>query len=214
MTLKIHAFPPSPRGFKVLAVAEHLGVPYQFAFVDLTSGTQKSPEFTALNPNQRMPVLEEGDFTLWESDAISQYLATKKPESGMLPKDEQARANVSRWMFWCGAHWDPACANLIFERVVKAMFGGGAADPKEVEKGLASFNRLAGILNAHLRGRKFVTGDQITVADFSLGAPLIMAEPAGLPVAEYPEIARWYAQLAALPAWQKALAMGKMPQAA
>jgi|ERR1700749_4295734 len=214
MTLKLHAFPPSPRGFKVVAVAAHLGIPHEFVFVDLTAGTQKSPEFTALNPNQRMPVLEEDGWTLWESDAIAQYLASKKPESGMLPKDEKSRADMNRWMFWSGAHWDPACATLIFERFVKAMFGGGGPDPKEVEKGLTSFNRLAAILNAHLKGRKFVLGDQITVADFTLGAPLIATELAGLPVQDYPEIVRWYAQLAALPAWQKALAMGQMPKAA
>jgi glutathione S-transferase len=214
MSLKIHAFPASPRGFKVLAVAAHLGIPHEFVLCDLTKGAQKAPEFSALNPNQRMPVLEEDGWTLWESDAISQYLASKKPETGLLPKDEKGRADVNRWMFWCGAHWDPACATLIFERFVKGFFGGGGPDPKEVEKGLAQFNRLAGILNDHLKGRKFVTGDPLTVADFSIGAPLIMAGPAQLPLDDYPEIRRWYAQLAALPAWQKALAMGEMPKAA
>lgn len=212
MSLKLHAFPPSPRGFKVVAVAAHLGVPHEFVFCDLTKGVQKSPEFTALNPNQRMPVLEGDGWTLWESNAIAQYLATQKP--GLLPMDEKSRADVTRWMFWETSDWDPACATLIFERFVKGMFGGGPADPVEVEKGLTKFHRAAKILNAHLKGRKFVTGDQISVADFSLGAPLIMAQPAQLPVDEYPEIVRWYAQLTALPAWQKALAMGQMPAAA
>ncbi len=212
MTLKIHAFPASPRGFKVVSVAAHLGVPHEFVFCDLTKGAQKTPEFTALNPNQRMPVLEGDGWTLWESEAIAHYLATLKP--GLLPADDKGRADVTRWMFWASSDWDPACATLIFERFVKGFFGGGPADPVEVEKGLTKFNRGARILNAHLKGRKYVCGDQLTVADFSLGAPLIMAKPAGLPVQDYPEIARWYAQLEALPAWQKALAMGQLPQAA
>lgn len=214
MSLKIHAFPASPRAFKVLAFAEHSGIPYEFVMVDLTKGAQRSPEFTALNLNQRMPVLEEDGWCLWESNAIVQYLATKKPESSLLPKDERARADVSRWMFWESAHWDQACAILIFERFVKGFFGGGAPDPVEVEKGLKQFHRAASVLNQHLTGRKYLCGDQLTAADFAVGAPLIMAQPAQFPLEAYPEIRRWYAQLAALPAWQKVQAMGQMPQAA
>src|SRR6185312_15205802 len=147
MSLKLHAFPASPRGFKAVCFANHIGIDYEFVLVDLTKGAQKSPEFTALNLNQRMPVLEEDGWSLWESNAIVQYLATKKPELGLLPKDERARADVSRWMFWDSAHWDQACATLIFERLVKGLFGGGPADPKEVEKGLVNFNRSAQVLN-------------------------------------------------------------------
>ena len=98
--------------------------------------------------------------------------------------------------------------------VVEPLDPGDHADPAEVEKGLTKFHKGAKVLNAHLKGRKFVCGDQLTVADFSLGAPLIMRDPGGLPMQDYPEIARWYAQLEALPAWQKALAMGQMPAAA
>jgi glutathione S-transferase len=214
MTLKIHAFPASPRAFKVLSFANHIGIDYELVVVDLTKGAQRSAEFTALNLNQRMPVLEEDGFCLWESNAIIQYLATKKPELGLLPKDERARADVSRWQFWESAHWDSACATLIFERFVKGLFGRGAADPVEVEKGLANFNRAAKVLDQHLKGRNFLCGDRRSVADFSIGAPLIMAAPAQFPLDDYPEIQRWYAQLAALPAWQKALAMSEMPKAA
>jgi len=213
MSLRIHAFPLSPRGFKALVVANHIGIPYDFALVDLTKGAQRSPEFTALNLNQRMPVLEEDGFCLWESNAIIQYLATMKPELGLLPKDERARADVSRWMFWESAHWDQACAILVFERFVKGAFGLGAADPAEVEKGLAQFNRAAKVLDQHLKGRKFLCGDRLTVADFSVGAALIMAEKAQFPLEPYGEIRRWYAQLTALPAWQKTLA-GSMQAAA
>jgi glutathione S-transferase len=206
VSLKIHAFPLSPRAFKVLSFVNHIGIPYEFVLVDLTKGAQRSPEFSALNLNQRMPVLEEDGFCLWESNAIIQYLATKKPELGLLPKDERARADVSRWMFWESAHWDSSCATLVFERFVKGFFGGGAPDPKEVERGLTNFNRAAKVLDTHLKGRKFLCGDHLTVADFSVGAALIMAEKASLPLEPYGEIRRWYANLAALPAWQKTLA--------
>ena len=87
MSLQLHAFPHSPRGFKVLAAANHLGLDYEFHLVDLGKGDQRRPEFLALNPNGRMPVLEDDGFVLWESNAILQYLADKRPEAGMLPMD-------------------------------------------------------------------------------------------------------------------------------
>ena len=85
--LNLYVFPPSPRAFKVIALAAHLGIDYEKRIVDLTKGEQRRPEFTALNPNQRMPVMEEDGFVLWESNAILQYLADKKPTSGLLPTD-------------------------------------------------------------------------------------------------------------------------------
>jgi glutathione S-transferase len=73
--MKLYVFPPSPRAMKVIALAEHLQLEHEVRLVDLTKGDQMKPEFTALNPNQRMPVLEDDGFVLWESNAILQYLA-------------------------------------------------------------------------------------------------------------------------------------------
>ncbi len=98
--MKLHVFPPSPRSFKVLVVVHQLGLECQPALCDLTKGEQKSGPYTEINPNQRVPALEDGELKLWESNAIIQYLATKKPESGLLPTDERSRADVSRWQFW------------------------------------------------------------------------------------------------------------------
>lgn len=203
MSLRLHVFPPSPRAFKVLVVAHHLGIDYEFVLCDLTKGDQKSAAYAALNPNQRMPSLEDGDFRLWESNAIIQYLAAKKPEGGLLPADERARADVARWQFWESTTWDPACAILVFERAVKRFFGGGAPDPVEVEKGLQRFHRAAKVLDAHLRGRIYACCDRLTLADFALAADLTMAEPAQLPLEDYGEIRRWAGRLADLPAWQR-----------
>jgi glutathione S-transferase len=207
MRLTLHVFPPSPRAFKVLVVAHHLGLDYQLSLCDLTKGDQKSAAYTAINPNQRMPSLEEDDFKLWESNAIIQYLATKKPESGLLPAEERGRADVARWQFWESTSWDPACAILVFERVIKAFFGRGAPDPTEVEKGLQRFHHAAKVLDAHLRGRTYICGNRLTLADFAIAADLTMAEPAQLPLAGYGEIRRWAAILADLPAWQRTRAM-------
>lgn len=205
--MKLHVFPPSPRAAKVLALVNHLGLDCEVAIVDLFGGGNQTPAFKALNPNGKMPVLEDGDFVLWESNAILQYLAAQKPEGGLWPTDPRRQADVSRWQFWDAAHWDPLCATFIFERIVKQMTGQGAPDAALLTKAETDFQRFAPVLNGTLQGRRWITGDTLTVADFGLGSPLMYAQPAGIPLADYPEIARWHAALAQLPGWQKALPM-------
>ena len=215
MTIELYVFPPSPRAFKVMAVANHLGLDYEIRFLDLPKGAHKTPQFAALNPNVRMPTLKDGDYVLWESNAIGQYLAGKKPDAGLLPRDERARLDVTRWQFWDLAHWDPACAVFAFEYVAKPLFRGiKEPDMAAIEKGTEMFHRAAAVLNSQLKGKRFVTGDALTLADFSLGPPMNFAEMAHYPIEPYGEIKRWHATLRALPAWQKTLAQCAMPAAA
>ena len=204
--MKFYVFMGSPRAFKVMAVANHLGLNYELQPLNPAKGEHLSPSYAAINPNKRIPAMEEDGFLLWESNAITQYLASKKPESGLLPSDPRGRAEVNRWQFWDLSSWDPACATIAFERLVKKMLGMGEPDPAKLQEGEQNFNRYAQILNDHLKGRKFVTGNSLSVADFSLGAWLNMAQMAQYPVGPYGEIKRWHASLTELPAWKKALA--------
>ena len=214
MAIELYVFPPSPRAFKAMAVANHLGLDYEIRFVDLPKGAHKTPQFAALNPNVRMPTLKDGDYVLWESNAIGQYLAGKKPDAGLLPRDERARIDVTRWQFWDLAHWDPACAVFALEYVAKPLFRGiKEPDRAAIEKGTEMFHRAAEVLNGQLKGKRFVTGDALTLADFSLGPPMNFAEMAHYPIEPYGEIKRWYATLRALPAWQKTLAQSALPAA-
>jgi glutathione S-transferase len=215
MTIELYVFPPSPRAFKVMAVANHLGIDTTLHTVDLLKGEQKSPEFAAMNPNMRMPVLKDGDYVLWESDAILQYLAGQKPGNSLLPGNERGRLDITRWQFWGVAHWDPACAVLIFENLLKpAILKMGDPDPAAVAKATETFHRVAQVLEGQLEGRTFVAGETLTLADFSLGAPMNLAELAGFPVGAYGEINRWYGMLRALPSWEKTLAQCAMPASA
>ena len=206
MTLELYVFPPSPRAFKVMAVANQLGLDYTLRMVDFRKGDQKAPAYAALNPNMKMPTLREGDYVLWESNAIGQYLASKRPESGLLPRDERARIDVTRWQFWDLAHWDPACAVFAFEYVAKRIvLGIDEPDLEAIAKGTEAFHRVAQVLDGQLENRNFVVGDSLTLADFSLGAAMNIAEAAHYPIESYGEIKRWFAGLCALPAWQKTL---------
>ena len=213
--IELYVFPPSPRAFKVMAIANHLSIEPNLRLIDLVKGDQKTPEYAALNPNMRMPTLRDGDYVLWESDAIAQYLASKKPDSGLLPRDERARLDVTRWQFWDLAHWDPPCAIFLFEHVVKAVvLKSGEPDLAALAKGDELFHRSAKVLDGQLKGKKFVMGEILTIVDFCLGAPLNYAEMAHLPLDPYAEIKRWYGTLRALPAWQKTLSQSAIPAAA
>ena len=105
--MRLHVFPHSNNAIEVLATAYHCELPVELVFVDLLKGAQKTAAYTALNPNQRMPVLEDDDFVLWESNAIAQYLAAQCPASGLWPWEPRRQADVARWQFWQAAHWGP-----------------------------------------------------------------------------------------------------------
>jgi glutathione S-transferase len=206
MSLKLHVFPPSPRAFKVLSLAAYLDLDAEVCRVDFAKGSHKTPEFTRLNPNQRMPVMEDGDFVLWEANAILQYLAAKRPDSGVLPADPRKRALVNQWQCWDLAHWEPACVSLIFERLVKPIFGLGAEDPAKIAEGLEKFARVAPVLEEQLSRTRFVVGDEPTIADFSLGASLTTQPIVRFPLDAYPNIVRWYQALIELPGWSASIA--------
>jgi glutathione S-transferase len=204
--MKFYVFIGSPRAFKVMAVANHLGLDYELQPLNPAKGEHLSASYAALNPNKRIPTMDDGGFVLWESNAITRYLASKKLEAGLLPQDARARAAVDQWQFWDASSWDPTCMTIVFERLVKKMLGMGEADPARVQEGEQNFARYGQILNDTLKGRRFVTGDSLTLADFSLGAWLNMAQPAQFPLGPFEEIKRWHASLMELPAWRKALA--------
>src|SRR5262245_20643557 len=203
--MKLHVFPPSPRALKVRALARHLDSDVEECLVDLFKGEQRAPSYAALNANMRMPTLEDGDFKLWESNAILQYLAAKKPESGLWPSDLRGQADVSRWLNWESAHWTPACSPFAFERVVKKLAGRGDPDPAEIDRAEKLFHPLTEVLNGHLRGRTWLVGERLTIADFGIATGMAFADAGQMPVGKYAEICRWYDGFRKLPAWQKSL---------
>jgi glutathione S-transferase len=86
------------------------------------------------------------------------------------------------------------------------VLGLGAPDPGFIARGEQNFARFAAVLNNSLRGHTWLTGEQLTIADFSVGGLVPSAEHLQLPIGDFPDIVRWYKRLSALPAWQHALA--------
>lgn len=206
--MKLYTFPMSNNAMKVVAVIKQLGLEADAELVDLSKGKQLEPGFVKLNPNHMIPTLEDGDFVLWESNAIMQYLCSKKPGNTLYPSDARAQCDLNRWMFWQSSHLGPAVGTIQYERMIKGMLGGGPADEAVVAAALERFNRFAKVLDGHLAGREWIVGDGLSLADFSVGSCFVYAGPAGLAMDALPSVERWYAKLCALPAWAAATTPG------
>lgn len=201
--MKLYGFPPSPNTWQVRALAAHLGVPVDLQFVDLTKGASHTPEFLALNPTGRTPVLVDGDFKLWETQAIMQYLAGKSPNP-LWPDDARTRADITRWQCWNLAHWlMTAWVPALSERFLKQVLNLGPADQAVVAKADEAYRREAAMLDAHLSGQSHVVGNALTIADFAVAAPLFYAQQAELPLEPYAHTRAWFARVSALPCWRE-----------
>jgi glutathione S-transferase len=201
--MRLYQHPMSANARAVIMTVYQLNAPVELVHVSLETGEQTKPEFLRLNPNHRVPVLEDGDFHLWESRAIMQYLADKMPGQTLYPTEARARADVNRWLFWSAAHFSPAISIFFWENVVKGMIGRGAPDPVELKRGTTLFNEFAAVLDAHLADRQWVSGDSVTLADLSIAAAYACAAPGKAPVAWYANLQQWFAGVQALEAWQR-----------
>lgn len=205
--MKLYLFPSSSRVLGIVALKEHLRLDCQLEAINLGAGDQTQARYVALNPNRKMPTLVDGSFVLWESNAILFYLAAKHPQSGLWPSELVRQADVLRWLAWESAHWDAeSCGMVAYEKTSKGVLSLGPPDPAFIARGEQNFLRFAAVLNASLIGKTWVTGENLTIADFSIGGLVPAAERLELPIDRFPEILRWYKGLAALPAWHNAIA--------
>jgi glutathione S-transferase len=186
---------------KACAVARHLNSPVEYVHIDLGKGEHKTPQFLAINPNGKVPVLQEGEKTVWESNAIMAYLA-ERAGSDLWPRDDR-QMDVLRWLSWDSQHFTRHAGMLYFQHLVRPYLGLGDLDAGAVAEAEASFKIYANVLNDHLRGRKFLVADRLSVADFALGVTLPYAEGAKLPLGGFAEIQRWHERLNELPAWRE-----------
>ena len=194
----LHYTSISPNSRRVLTGAYQMG--YE---LDLRHTNPDSPELLKLNPNGLVPVLEDGDFTLWESNAILQYLADKMVETSLFPKEPKARAEVARWQFWTLAHFDPVCGPFLWENEFKKQFTGGDPDLKAVERATAAFHPVARVLDQALSGRNFLVGEKPTLADFSVSSTLMYQETSRIPLGEHRNAMSWLNRMRELDSWKR-----------
>ncbi|KXU83728.1 glutathione S-transferase [Paraburkholderia monticola] len=188
---------------KACAVARYLKMDIEHVFVDLGrgDGEQRRPYYLAINPNGTVPSLVDGDIKLWEADAIICHLAHHS-ETGLWPRNAQQQIDVVRWLSWNNQHLYRHGNALYFEHLIKQWLGMGGPDPSKVEEAQDLFRKHASVLDQHLKGRKWLLGDDLSVADFSVAVTLPYAKSAAIPLDEFSEVRRWHDQLNAFEAWR------------
>lgn len=199
--MKLHIVHGSPNCRKALAVVHHLKLAVDIVPMNFMSGDLAAPQYLSLNPNGMVPCLEDGEFKLWESNAIMQYLATAVPGNSLFPDDRRIRADINRWQCWETTHFNKATGTIIWENFVKPHFNMGTPDVNIINTATQELHRFAPVLDQHLGGRPFVCGDQPTLADYSIACMLMYREAGKLPLAEYANINRWLHRVEALPGW-------------
>jgi len=196
--LDVYAF-ATPNGIKVPIALEELGLDYALHGINVRKGEQKAPDFVALNPNAKVPVLVDGDLVLTESAAILVYLAEKTGK--LLPASGEGRARVFEQLFFHASGLGPAFGQSGF-------FQRQAAEPqpRAIERFSTEARRTLGVLDGVLANLRFVAGDTFTIADIAHFGWLWRREFAGIGFDDAPNVARWYAEVDARPAVQRAVA--------
>lgn len=192
-----------------VAVARYLDSPVEFEFASPFAPGERD-KFIKLNPNLSVPILVDGDTTLWEADAIACRLSCLAGAQ-FWPTGE-AMPDVVRWISWGYWHFVRACDQVHFERVTKQRYGLGPIRCEVVEEGLNEFASSAAILEQHLADRDWLVGRELTYADFRVACVLPFADIAGLPLADFPRVEAWHARLMALPAWRDPFAGLEAPE--
>lgn len=185
----------------VCAVARYLKAPVEYVYLDPAKGEQRSPAYVALNPNAKVPALVKGDRVTTEADAVACQLS-EDVGGDLWPHDVARQIETIRWLSWNAQHFTRAGGAMYFENIVRKRFNIGAPDTAAVEEAQNEFRRWATVLSGHLKGREWILGKALSVADFSVAMSLPFARDAQIPLDEFPEVVRWHDQLNAIEAWR------------
>ncbi|HEY1773726.1 MAG TPA: glutathione S-transferase family protein [Gammaproteobacteria bacterium] len=188
-----------------VAVARHLQSPVEYIRARPFHPAQIDA-FRKLNPNTRVPVLEEGGHTLWETDAIACRLS-ELAGSDFWRRDG-SQPQMVMWISWATHHLTNAASVLYFEHVVIPQFPPQMRPPsaaaEKLKEASQEFRQYAAILDAHLASRSWLLDDgRLSYADFRVATALPFAAQAGLPLAEFANVARWHESLMQLDAWRE-----------
>jgi GST-like protein len=201
--IEVYAF-ATPNSVRVPIALEELGLAYGLRPVNVRIGEQKLPDYLAINPNGKVPVIVDSEgssgepITISESGAILIYLAEKTGK--LLPKDGPGRVRVFEQMFFHLSGVGPAFGQLGF-------FKRQAAEemPLAIERFQAESERVLAVLDGVLRLRKFVAGDTFTIADIVHFGWFWRRDFAGIDFDKAPNVGRWYEEIDARPAVQRAI---------
>lgn len=180
---------------KVLWSLQELDLPYERIDAGLHFGVNTEPAYLAMNPNGKVPLLADGDYVLWESNAIIRYLALQYGNGSTLyPPDAKTRGGVERWLDWSLSALQPA-ERPVFWGLVRTP--PAERDMAAIQDAADAVAALWGIVDRHLAGRRFLEGEAFTLADIVLGAyARRWFGVEGVAKPELPQMERWHARLA------------------
>lgn len=180
--MKLFTFTATPNNRKVVAFIKHYHLPVDLVEISFKKHEQKVEQFLAMNPMGRVPVLQDGGFCLWESNAILMYLCECFPDLDASSKTAQERADVNRWLHWQSSHFGPAI---------------GAHRKEETDEARKEITPLLRVLDKQLVGHDFICG-KITPADFAIGAYAITRAAEHVDFSNYSNIQVWREKIKAL----------------
>ncbi len=191
--VRIHHFAKSGHAHRALVFAKLAGIAHEVVPVDLAAGAHKSPEFLAMNPNGQVPVLEDGEIVVSDSNAILVYLArTYAPD--WIPSDAVGEANVQRWLTLAAGEiaFGSCAARLI------TVFGA----PLDPNFAAATAEKAMQKLEHGLTGRDWLVGEQPTIADVANYSYTAHAPEGNVSLEPYPNVRAWLARFEALPGFE------------
>ena len=206
--MKLYYHPVSTVSRPVVLFALDNGIALDYQLVDLTTGEHLQPAYETINPSRLVPVLEDGDFRLTESSAILKYLADTI-DSPAYPKDLRKRARVNEMMDWLNTGF---YRDFGYGLVYPQIFPHHKRPSDAVQAGTLEWGRekekfWLGALDRQLLGggKKFLCGDELSLADYFGAGILSIGEVTHCGFAQYPNVQRWYAAMKARANWAKAI---------
>jgi glutathione S-transferase len=204
--MKLYMHPVSMTSRPVRLFVAESGIQLDEEVVDLFTGAHYQEPFTSINPNRMVPVLEDGDMRLTESSAILKYLA-EKTNSPAYPKDLKQRAKVNEVMDWFNTNF---YRDYAYGMIYPQVFPHHKRPTDDVQKATVDWakERVTGwlqLLNDYWIGPKkqYLTGDQITIADYFGIALLTLGEVVRCDFSPYPNVQRWIGNMKKLKSWPK-----------
>ncbi len=183
------------------------GLDVEQQIVDILAGEQYGEVFTAINPNNFVPVLEDGDFRIIESSAILKYLA-EISGSPTYPANLQARARVNETMDWFNTNFYRTFGyGLVYPQILDyCKLPDEAALKLQVAAGKTQAERFLKVLNDHIlgKGAPWLCGETMTIADYLASGMVSLGEAIGCTFSGYANIVTWYDRIKALPNWRSA----------
>lgn len=189
--IKLYRFSLSGHSHRVELFLSLLGLPVELINVDLVAGAQKTPEFLEMNPFGQVPVIQDGEVTLADANAILVYLASKYNAGQWLPHDPVQAAEVQRWLSVAAGllAFGPAAAR--FNKLFKAMFNTDEVTGRS--------HRLFEVMEKVLQKSPYLAGAKPTLADVANYSYIAHAPEGGVSLALYPHLRTWLASIEALP---------------